>query len=223
MLQNKEAIIFDLDGSLVDSMWMWRNIDIEFLAKRGKTLPDTFQQEIEGMSFTETAIYSKKRFQLSESVEELKAIWNQMAIDKYSNEVDFKPNAGFFLQYCKEHQLRMGIATSNSKELVKAVSEALNLHHYIDVVVTSCEVNKGKPAPDVYLEAARRLDVAPKKCLVFEDIPAGILAGKAANMTVCAVDDIYSKELSEKKRKLADYYIYDYKQVLDHTYEINNI
>ena len=213
MLHNKKAVIFDLDGSLVDSMWMWRDIDIEFLEERGMTLPDDFQYKIEGMSFTETAAYSKERFGLSESVEELKAIWNRMAIDKYSNEVDFKPGAQRFLQYCKDNEIRLGIATSNSRELVSAVSEALHLSDYIDVIVTSCEVKKGKPAPDVYLAAAERLRVAPKDCLVFEDVPAGILAGKNANMTVCAVEDEFSAELAEEKKRLADYYIRDYKEV----------
>ena len=213
MLTNKKAVIFDLDGSLVDSMWMWRDIDIEFLEERGMTLPDDFQYKIEGMSFTETAAYSKERFGLSESVEELKAIWNRMAIDKYSNEVDFKPGAQQFLEYCKANKIRLGIATSNSRELVSAVSDALHLSDYIDVIVTSCEVKKGNPAPDVYLAAAERLRVAPKDCLVFEDVPAGIMAGKNAQMTVCAVEDDFSMESTEEKKRLADYYIRDYKEV----------
>lgn len=220
MLTNKKAVIFDLDGSLVDSMWLWRDIDIEFLAERGMALPENFQHEIEGMSFTETAIYSKERFGLSESVEELKSIWNQMAMDKYSNEVDYKPNAEQFLQYCKEKQIRLGIATSNSRELVSAVSDALGLENYIDEIVTSCEVARGKPAPDVYLEAARRLEVAPEECLVFEDVPAGIMAGKNACMTVCAVEDAFSGDLINEKRQLADYYISDYNQIFERSYEI---
>lgn len=214
MLHNIKAVIFDLDGSLVDSMWMWRDIDIEFLEERGMTLPDDFQYKIEGMSFTETAEYSKQRFGLTESVEELKAIWNRMALDKYSHEVDFKPGALSFLQYCKDHNIRMGIATSNSRELVDAVSKALHLSDYIDEIVTSCEVKKGKPAPDVYLAVAKRLKVDPEDCLVFEDVPAGIMAGKNAHMTVCGVEDAFSAELTEEKRRLADYYIQDYNEVI---------
>lgn len=76
MLQNTQAIIFDLDGTLVDSMWLWNDIDIEFLEARGLPLPETYQHDIEGMSFTETAIYTKELFRLPESVDELKSIWN---------------------------------------------------------------------------------------------------------------------------------------------------
>ena len=72
----------------------------------------------------------------------------------------------------------------------------------------------GKPAPDIYLKVAGDLSVSPAQCLVFEDVPAGILAGKRAGMTVCAIDDEFSREMEEEKRQLADYFIYDYHQIL---------
>lgn len=213
MLQNKRAVLFDLDGSLVNSMWVWEEIDLEFLGKRGLELPDFYQSEIEGMSFTETAIYTKNLFHLPESVEELKEIWNDMAMEKYTKEVQFKPGALEFLKYCKQQQIKMGIASSNSRELVEAVVYALGMEGYIQEVVTSCEVFAGKPAPDVYLEAAKRLGVCPKECLVFEDVIAGIKAGKNAGMTVCAVEDDFSMDCMEEKKRLADYYITHYQQV----------
>lgn len=220
MLKNIQSVIFDLDGTLVDSMWLWHDIDVEFLEKRGLPLPETYQSTIEGMSFTETAVYTKELFHLPESVEELKEIWNRMAIEKYTYEVPFKPGAEAFLEYLRQQDIRLGIATSNSRELVDAVAEALHFRDYIQEIVTACEVEKGKPAPDVYLEAARRLQVSPEHCLVFEDIPMGIMAGKNAGMRVCAVEDRYSVSQQEEKRKLADYYISSYTQVLEHTYEI---
>ena len=166
MLEQIQSVIFDLDGTLVDSMWLWHDIDVEFLEQRGLTLPDTYQQEIEGMSFTETAAYTKKLFHLSESVEELKEIWNRMAIEKYTYEVHFKPGAKRFLQHCRRQQIPVGIATSNSRELVGAVAKSLHFEDYIQEIVTACEVERGKPAPDVYLEAASRLGVDPCRCLV---------------------------------------------------------
>ena len=156
---------------------------------------------------------TKDLFHLSESVEELKEIWNRMAIEKYTYEVPFKPGAEEFLKYCREHKISVGIATSNSRELVDAVALSLHFEDYIQEIVTACEVKQGKPAPDVYLEAASRLGVQPEQCLVFEDVPMGILAGKHAGMRVCAVEDEFSKEQREEKQKLADYYITDYRQV----------
>lgn len=220
MLEDIQSIIFDLDGTLVDSMWLWHDIDVEFLEARGLTLPETYQHDIEGMSFTETAVYTKDLFKLRESVEELKFIWNQMAMEKYSYEVAFKPGAESFLRYCRQHGITLGIATSNSKELVAAVARALHFQQDIQEIVTACEVAHGKPAPDVYLEVAKRLKTEPAHCLVFEDVPMGIRAGKNAGMRVCAVADPFSANQVEEKRRLADYYISSYEQVLNNTYEI---
>lgn len=214
MLQGKKAVLFDLDGTLVDSMWMWHQIDIEYLARFGYECPDDLERAIEGMSFSETAVYFKERFQIPESLDEMKECWIQMSIDKYRHEVPLKEGALEFLQYCREQNLRTGIATSNSREIVDAVLEALQLTNYFDVVTTACEVNAGKPAPDIYLEVAKRLETEPKDCLVFEDIPAGILAGKRAGMTVIAVEDAFSKALKSEKCALADGFINHYFELL---------
>ena len=210
MLTNKKAVIFDLDGTLVDSMWMWKAIDIEYLGKFGIDLPLTLQKDIEGMSFSETAVYFKETFQLQDSLEEIKADWNRMAYEKYTKEVPLKKGAKEFLDYCKLHGIKLGIATSNSRELVDAALEALEIKDYFDCVMTACEVEKGKPAPDIYLAVAEKVSIPVSECLVFEDVEMGIMAGKNAGMKVCAVEDEFSKDQIEIKKKLADYYIKDY-------------
>lgn len=220
MLDGIKAVIFDLDGTLVDSMWMWRDIDIEFLASKNIPFEEDLQEKIEGMSFTETAIFFREYFHLTETVEELKSIWNDMAMEKYRYEVPLKNGVVEFLEYLKKNDIKMGIATSNSKELVEAVNMAHHLDNYISCFVTACSVNKGKPAPDVYLEAARRLQVEPEYCLVFEDIVKGMEAGKNAGMKVCGVEDAYSAWQREEKKKSCDYYIRSYLEIFDHAYEI---
>lgn len=218
MLSQIKAVIFDLDGTLVDSMGLWKDIDIEFLGERGIAYEDDLQEKIEGMSFTETAVYFKEYYHLDESVEELKKIWNQMAEYKYRYEVLPKPGVIEFLDTLKKKKIKMGIATSNSEELIAAVNEAYHFDEYMSCIVTACSVNKGKPAPDVYLEAARRLSVKPEECLVFEDIIKGIEAGKNAGMKVCAVEDSYSAKQREEKQKISDYYIESYDDIKNHTY-----
>lgn len=210
MLHNKRAVIFDLDGSLVDSMWMWREIDIEYLGRFGIPLPEDLQAQIEGMSFSETAVYFKEHFPIPDSIEKMKADWNQMAWDKYMNEVPLKPGIPDFLEECRRRGIRLGIATSNSRELVENVASVHKLHDYFSCIMTGCDVNKGKPAPDIYLAVAKELSAAPAQCLVFEDIVPGILAGKNAGMEVCAVEDAYSVPHREAKKALADYYIEDF-------------
>lgn len=215
MLCNIDAVIFDLDGSLVDSMWMWHEIDIEYLGRYQLAVPEDLQQQIEGFSFSETAHYFKNRFQLPDSIEEIKRTWNEMAWDKYMHEVPLKPGAEEFLKLCRRRGIKLGIATSNSRELVTNVADTHGLHDYFSCIMTSCDVGKGKPAPDIYLAVAKHLEVLPQRCLVFEDIIPGIMAGKAAGMTVCAVEDAYSLDQTDAKKELADYYIKDFYEITE--------
>lgn len=214
MLTGIKAVIFDLDGTLVDSMWMWKEIDIEYLARFNKVFTEDLQVQIEGMSFSETAIYFKERFEIPDDIDTIKADWNEMAYLKYKNEVPLKEGALSFLQELKSKGIKTGIATSNSRKLVDVAIESLEISDYFDAIHTSCEVAKGKPSPDIYLLVCEKLGVTPEECLVFEDIPQGIMAGKNAGMRVCAVQDDFSKDLEEEKRQLADYFIDSYFELM---------
>ena len=213
MFNGIKAVLFDLDGTLVDSMWIWEDIDIEFLGRYGYEHPERFQKDLNGMSFTETAAYFKERFNLPDSVEEIKRTWNEMAFDKYVSEVPLKDGVLELLKALKKKGIKMGIASSNSIELVSAVIGRFELESYFDTINTSCEVEKGKPAPDIYLLAANNLGVKPEECLVFEDVMQGIMAGKNANMKVCAVDDIYGVDSMEEKAAVSDYHIMSFREL----------
>lgn len=214
MLSNKKAVIFDLDGTLIDSMSIWKDIDIEYLGRFGITLPSTLQEDIEGMSFSETANYFKETFQLEDSIETIKETWHEMAGYKYANEILFKQGAKEFVKELKKRGIKTGIATSNSKDLVNAVLKNHNMTEYFDSIHTACEVEKGKPAPDIYELVARELEVKPSECLVFEDVIQGIKAGKNAGMTVCAIYDDFTKHKVEEKKREADYYIDSYFDIM---------
>lgn len=209
-----EAVIFDLDGTLLDSMWIWEDIDIAYLGRFGIALPRDLQSHIEGMSFSETAVYFKERFGLTDSLDVIKADWIAMACDKYLYEIPYKKGAEDFLKYCKKCGIKLGVATSNSGKLVESAAKALSLETYFSCIMTACEVKKGKPAPDIYLAVAKKLGAKPEKCLVFEDILPGIRAGISAGMKVCAVEDKYSAGIRKEKQELADYYIEDYEELL---------
>ncbi len=212
-LDQYKAFIFDLDGTLVDSMWMWKSIDIAFLGRYGYDCPDDLQKEIEGMSFTETAVYFQKRFRLPLELDEIKAIWTEMSIDKYRHEVPAKAGAKQLLDYARARGILCGIATSNGSEMVDAVLTSTGLKPYFQTVTTACEVKEGKPSPAIYQKVAADLGVEPKDCLVFEDVPAGILAGKRAGMTVCAVSDPAAEHMKEEIMRLADDYIHDFREL----------
>ena len=217
LLRNIEAILFDLDGTLVDSMGIWGEIDRKFMTSRGLELPEDLQQQIEGLSMDETALYFKEHFDLKESVEELMEIWNQMALEHYRHSIPLKPGAKAFLKEVVSRGIKCGIASSNSAFLVDEALRAHGIEKYIRTFVTAGEVKSSKPNPDVYLEAARRLGADPETCLVFEDILPGIMAGVNAGMKTCAIWDNYSGDCWEEKKKLADYWITDYNDLLEGT------
>lgn len=221
MLKDIEAIIFDMDGTLLDSMWVWTAVDDDYLGKYQLSVPDHFHELIEGKSFTETARYFLELFpQLTCSCQEIMDEWTAMALHKYANEVTVKSGALDFLVQMGTAGKKLGIATSCTRELVDEALTSLQLKDYFHSIRTACEVEKGKPAPDVYLQVASDMKVNPENCLVFEDVPMGILAGKNAGMKVCGVDDAFSRPQEARKKELADYYIQTYYDVMNKTYEV---
>lgn len=220
MLSNKKAVIFDLDGTLIHSMWVWRELDKEYAAIHNLKPNKDFYKKMEGMSFSEVAKHYVDTFDFGPSVEEVMEDWLKMITHKFKHEVPIKPFVKEMLNHCKEAGLKMGIATSCARDLVLTVLESHGIEEYFDTIVTSCEAGAGKPAPDVYLKAAKELEVDPKDCMVFEDVPNGVRAGKSAGMTACAVEDIENEQLRDELKMLGDFYITSYEDVLNKTYEV---
>lgn len=219
ILSGIHAVIFDLDGTLISSMEIWEQIDVEFLGKYGYEVPKDLKKCIEGMSFRETAEYFSERFQLPLTVPQIEQTWLTMSREKYLT-VPLKEGVRDFLEELKRRGIRAGIASSNSIELVEAVLHSHGIEKFFDTVQTCAAVEHGKPAPDVYLHTAGQLGISPRECLVFEDVPMGILAGKRADMTVCAVEDAFSSRQIAEKRELADYYIRSYTDLMTGRYEV---
>lgn len=221
MLENIDGIIFDMDGTLVDSMWIWPSIDDDYLAKYNLIKTETFHEDMEGKSYTEVAQFFLDTYpEINQDISQIMDEWMEMAYDKYMNQVPLKEGVYDFITEMRMQGKKIGIATSNARGLVDDTLDALHITHLFDVVRSACEVGAGKPSPDVYLLVAREMNIKPERCLVFEDVPMGILAGKNAGMAVCAVADDFSRNQEAKKRKLADYYIQDYHDIRKGTYEV---
>jgi len=214
MLDQYKGIIFDLDGTLVDSMWVWEAIDKEFLESKGVTFEPDFQEDIEGMSFTETCVYFKERYGLEDSVESINQELVDLALDAYTNRVIVKNHVIDLLEYFKARNIPMGIGTSNSKALAAATLKSNGIDHYFTTLNTSCEVSKGKPSPDIFLKVASVLGIEPKDCLVFEDTMAGVKAAKAAGMDVIAIYDAVTTLSEERMTEAANKFIKCYSEIL---------
>ena len=211
--EGTKALLFDLDGTLVDSMWVWSDIDRDYLSSHGIHTKENIQQLIGGISMRQTAVLFQEHFHIKDSIEQMMADWNQMAMDRYRNEVRPKPGAKELLALAGKRGWKTAIATSNSRELCEAALSGCGLAGAFDAVVTGNEITNGKPAPDIYLHTAERLGVPPKQCLVFEDLVDGILAGKAAGCRVIAVLDETTREDNDKKRRLADGAVRDFTEL----------
>ena len=202
-------------------MGVWYDIDVEYFKLLGIPMPPTLQKDIEGMSFTETAVYFKETFQLTEkTIDDIKLDWIRMAHEKYLYEIKSKPGAKEFIKFLKEKGIKTGCATSNEKSLAMAALQPHGWSDKMNSVRTACEVCKGKPAPDIYLKVAEDLGVKPENCLVFEDIPNGMRAGKAAGMTVIGVEDEGAKKYRSEIDEICDYFITDYYDMLEGKIEV---
>ena len=214
MWRDKKGAIFDMDGTLMDSMWIWRDIDIEYLGRFGIALPEDLQAKIEGLSFAETAVYFREHFGITDSLEKIQSDWNDMAIDFYRHRIGMKRGARELLTQMKERGMKIGIATSNSVELTEECLAANGVADLFDTVRTSRDTPRGKPFPDIYLSVADEWGIAPEDLIVFEDIPNGAIAGKREGMEVIAVADDYALPRREELIRIADHFIADFTQIL---------
>lgn len=211
-----KAVIFDLDGTLIDSMGVWTRVDHDFLSKRNITVPDDLFDDIQvGNSYVEVAEHFKNKFNLPDSTEDIMSEWTQMVAWHYKNDIPLKPGAKEFLECLHDEGIKIGVGTSNIHELTETVLSANEVWHYVDAVVDGQENLRGKPFPDIFLKVAEKLEVKPEECLVIEDVIAGVMAAENAGMTVYAIEDSYSLKDKDIILKYVDYYAKDFHEIKD--------
>lgn len=213
-IENVQAAIFDLDGTLLDSLHVWEEIDEEFLQKRGLTVPDGYCECIASMGFLDAAAYAKERFHFPETPEEIVAEWNRMAIYRYGNIIQMKPGARDYLEKLRGQGIVLAIATALPKELYWPALYHHGIEGWFGAIASTEETSRGKGFPDVYLLAAKKLDVLPESCVVFEDILPGIQGARTAGMHTVGVYDACSGSTQGELKKLADVYIRSFEELL---------
>jgi HAD superfamily hydrolase (TIGR01509 family) len=183
------AVIFDLDGVLADSEPWWNQIDAKLLADHGITYRGEHHQHVLGVSYRLAVEFYKNAFHVSASVEELMCRRGEIATEFFANRVGLFPSAKTTLGQLREMKLRLALATSSVGKSAYPFLQRTGIKSLFDVIVTGDEVERGKPHPDIYLQTAKQLGIAPEACLVIEDALAGVAAAKAANMPVAAIPD----------------------------------
>jgi HAD superfamily hydrolase (TIGR01509 family) len=181
-----EAVVFDLDGLLIDSEQVWDDVRERLARERGGRWSDRAQRDMMGMSSPEWSRYMHEVVGLAESPEEINGEVVARMLVRYAEGPPWIPGALEAVRRCAAAS-PLGLASSSNREVIDAVLAAGGIAGCFRATVSSEEVARGKPAPDVYLEVARRLGVDPSQCVAVEDSHSGIRSAKAAGMRCVAV------------------------------------
>ena len=211
------AILFDMNGVVIDDMKYHLEAWQEFTAKRGKTIsPEEFDKMLAGRTNLETIKYLVKEDVTPEEAyilsEEKEEIYRRI----YSPHLALLPGLQNFINDLKEHNISIAVATAAPKKNVDLVMDGLNIRHLFDAIVDATQVEHGKPAPDIFLKAAQELNVDPKKCFVFEDSFLGLEAAHRANMKAIGVTTAHiGKELPYTILAIPDFIGMTYQKMVE--------
>ena len=215
-IENKEikGIIFDIDGTLIDSCGIWGEVDIRFFSKRNMEMPKDYQEAIGHIGLDKAAEYTISRFNLNEKKADIIKEWKEGVLELYANEVILKPHVKEFLMLLKEHNISFCAATANDEDCYKKCLVRNGVFDLFDFILEVNHFKDGKDKPTIYIEAAKRLGVNISECVVFEDLLMALNTAKNAGFVTCAVFDSTCKE-EQGKKEVGDFYIKDYQEIID--------
>ena len=212
-----DAAIFDLDGTLLDSMYVWRRIDDLFFEKRGMASPPDYGAALAGKSYRESAEYTIQRFGFSETWQQIVDEWTAMAIDEYARHVPLKDGAMEYLTALERAGVKLAVATALPEYLYRPCLEHLGILDRFSALCSTDETGgRGKKNGEVYLLAAGRLGVAPERCAVFEDVLEGLQGAKKAGMRAYCVMDDAARHTHAEAAGIADGMVPSFREILPH-------
>jgi len=205
--------LFDLDGTLIDSNGIWKNVDREFLARRGLPYTHAYYEGVAHTALPMAAEFTKEYCNLKESCEEIIAEWMELSRDAYAH-VNMKPGARAYLKQCKAEGRRMAIVTSSVPEHCYTALKKLGIEKYFENVTFAQQSGMHKKKPDVWLAAAERNGVRPEDCTVFDDSLAACEGARLAKMRVVGVYDSFFGTSERDMRMFCDVYIRSFEELL---------
>ena len=211
--------VFDADGTLLDSMPMWRDITYEYAEQKGVHAPAGLHNTLNRLSLEQCAQHYQG-LGVQGTVEEIVKELGQCALEGYRTRVPEKPHAREFLQLLQENRIPVAMATASNREGVLLALERLGMLPLVDYFTTCTEVGKSKEHPDIFTTCAAQFGAAPQETVVFEDSAYAIRTAKAAGFPVVAVEDGISGdgegrlETREGIARLSDFYLRDYEELI---------
>ena len=202
-----KGAIFDLDGTLLDSMGVWDGAGEKYLARKGRIPAPGLREILRPMTMAETAEYFRKEYGVPGSIEDICGEINALIEDGYVNFLPMKEAAGEFLRKLKEHGVRMCVATATDRPLAEGALRRLGVEGFFRGILTCSETGCGKDRPDIFLKALALLGTAMEETVVFEDSLHAIKTAKAAGFKVAAVYDASADGNREEIRACADWYL----------------
>ena len=196
-----DAVIFDMDGTLIDSTGIWHEIDKAFFNKRNMELPKDYAQHIVHLGLTQAAVYTKETYHLPESIQDIIKEWHDMSVDMYKYHVPLKEGALELLKLFKDNEIKMAIATANDEPLYRPCIERLGIGDYFDAIADVNTAKEGKQSAKIYLDLAKKMGVEPRNTLVLEDMPTCVKTAFKSSFITVAVYDNASKEYDEEKKE----------------------
>lgn len=213
---NKEihAVIFDMDGTLIDSTGIWHAIDEAFFARRNMTIPKGYAQKIVHLGLKQAAIFTKEAYGIEDEPDKIMAEWHDMSRQMYHHQVPLKEDVLTLLDLLKSRGVKMGIATANDAHLYLPCLKRLGIENYFDFVADVNLVKEGKQSGKIYLFLAEKLGFKPENVMVLEDMPTCIKTAHEHGFLTIAVADNASKDFVNEKRSNSDLYIDSFKELL---------
>ena len=210
----KKNIIFDLDGTLIDSMGIWDNIGRDFLKKLNVNVPDNLEEILETMSFEEAAIYFNKVLGVEMSPKEIIGAIIAMVKDKYVYDVPLKKGVYEYLHKMKAEGKNMSILTASEEDYVIPALKRLGIYHCFNYILTCTGLGMSKSGSDIYNVAAEKCGFEKEDTAVFEDALHGVLNAKKAGFYVIGVYDSHEDKNTDKIKASADKYILDFESLI---------
>lgn len=214
-IKDIQGAIFDLDGTILDSMHIWSDIGLLFLKNKGIEAPEGIEDEFVKMSMVQAAEYYIKNIDPTATVMDIVNEVNSLVQGFYFNEVIKKDGAKEFLEFLKNRNVKMCVATATDKHLVEKALERNGIREYFSEIFTCGSVGAGKDSPVIYDVALKHLGTPKENTFVFEDALYAIETANKAGYNILGIKDISEKADPKTVKKLCNYYINDYSEIYD--------